>query len=69
MDHVDWLDEAAASLLAARLAEQVLVCAASSRAYICPVMSIDLLVFINAQAQLQACPVFLSLKFQHPCDV
>ncbi len=25
MDHVDWLDEAAASLLAARLAEQVLV--------------------------------------------
>ena len=48
MDHVDWLDEAAASLLATRLAEQVLVHAVSSRANMCLVLSIGLLVLCSS---------------------
>ena len=52
MDHVDWLDEAAASLLAARLAEQVLVPAVSSHADMCLVLSTHLLVFCSSMHML-----------------
>jgi hypothetical protein len=52
MDHVDWLDEAAASLLAARLAEQVLVPAVSSHANMCLVESVDLLVLCSSKHML-----------------
>jgi len=52
MDHVDWLDEAAASLLAARLAEQVHVPAVSSHANICFVESVDLLVLCSSKHML-----------------
>jgi len=65
MDHVDWLDEAAATLLAARLAEQVLVPAVSSHAYMCLVLSIDLLVLCSSM-HILSCKLGLCLEPRTP---
>ncbi len=54
MDHVDWLDESAASLLAARLAEQVPCCIKPCKNVPCVVNSPGTLVFIDVYVQLQA---------------
>ena len=59
MDHVDWLDEAAACLLAARLAEQVLLPAVLSHANMCLVLSIDLVVLCLSMHML-GCKLALS---------